>query len=270
MTTLITSLNARLLGQYGSRMLQGFEKFSRDVDLIVVFEGDKPADLPWRQGPVRILELRSEEFNRFRQFFGRLYEANGLKIVRKQQADGRVVLKPVWDYRFNLMRFAFKIFSIDLARVGLGAEEWFAWIDADVTCLKSFSSAELQPFFPDHDQVMSYLGRTHFPPERPYSECGFLGFNPNHPRLNAFLQRMKALYMTGEAFRFQEWHDSWLWDEVRREFEASGCVFKNISGAATHLEHPFVNCGLGEYFDHLKGPSRKQAGKSSEEDLANG
>ncbi len=79
---------------------------------------------------------------------------------------------------------------------------------------------------------------------------------------------MKALYLTGEAFRFQEWHDSWLWDEVRKEFEAKGFAFKNISGKAAHLEHPFINCGLGVYFDHLKGPQRKQAGKSFDQDYA--
>ena len=60
----------------------------------------------------------------------------------------------------------------------------------------------------------------------------------------------------------KEWHDSWIWDEVRKEFEVQGVHFKNISGNAVHLEHPFINCGLGEYFDHLKGPERKKIGKS--------
>ena len=42
--------------------------------------------------------------------------------------------------------------------------------------------------------------------------------------------------------------------------------FKNISGLYTNTEHPFVNCGLGEYFDHLKGDDRKKNGKSFEDD----
>ena len=46
------------------------------------------------------------------------------------------------------------------------------------------------------------------------------------------------------------------------EFEAQNVIFKNISGDASVLEHPFINCGLGKYFDHLKGPQRKQIGHS--------
>lgn len=268
MTTLITSLNEKLLDLYGRRMLQEFQKSSRDVKLIVVFEGNKPADLSWQQGLVRLVELRSEKFDRFQKFFGRLYEAHGLKIVQKRQEGGGVHLQPVWDYRFNLVRFAFKIFSIDLARKSLSEGEYFAWLDADVRCLKGFDSADLQRFFPDGNQIMSYLGRTHFPPGRPYSECGFLGFNPLHPELDSFLNRMLEVYTTGEAFRFEEWHDSWLWDEIRREFEARGHCFKNISGSAVNLEHPFVNCGLGDYFDHLKGPGRKNAGASFQSDYS--
>jgi hypothetical protein len=79
---------------------------------------------------------------------------------------------------------------------------------------------------------------------------------------------MKALYLPGEAFRFLHWHDSWLWDEVRKEYEAKGFAFKNLSGSFSHLEHPFIKCGLGVYFDHLKGPERKKAGKSSDQDYA--
>lgn len=266
MTTLITSLNIKLYEEYGQRMIEGFARLSRDVKLIVVFEGAIPAHVPRVSGPVSVVELKSEEFDRFRLFFGKLNEAHGLQLMERPQPNGELLLEPVWDYRFNLFRFAFKIFSIDIARRMMPADEMFGWLDADVACLKSFSSEDLLPFFPDQTEVMSYLGRTHFPPENPYSECGFLGFNPANGQVTNFLNRMKALYTTGEAFRFQEWHDSWLWDEVRKEFEAQGFRFKNISGAASHLEHPFINCGLGTFFDHLKGPERKQTGKSFDED----
>ena len=110
---------------------------------------------------------------------------------------------------------------------------------------------------------MSYLGRDRYP----YSECGFLGFNATHPRIADFFQRMRALYLTGEIFSLAEWHDSWLWDHVRWEFERTGIRFRNISGAASGAEHPFVNCGLGEFFDHLKGPDRKAYGRSVTEDF---
>ncbi len=175
-----------------------------------------------------------------------------------------------YSYRFDLVRFSYKIFAIEAARSELTPGEAFAWIDADVLCLKPFSAADLEPFMPGPDQIMSYLGRSRFPPNAPYSECGFLGFNPRHPLLDAFLDRMMAIYATGEAFSFQEWHDSWLWDAVRKEFQATGAAFKNISGVHEVLEHPFVNCGLGTYFDHLKGPGRKKAGRSAADDYVAG
>ena len=77
---------------------------------------------------------------------------------------------------------------------------------------------------------------------------------------------MIEIYLSGEIFSLKEWHDSWIWDHVRREFEKSNIVFKNLSGEKfEQLEHPFVNCNLGKYFDHLKGP-RKSAGYSPKED----
>ena len=113
---------------------------------------------------------------------------------------------------------------------------------------------------------MSYLGRTHFPPGRPYSECGFLGFNLKHEEFKRFINRMVEVYSSGEIFSYVEWHDSWIWDQIRQEFEEKNINFKNISGPIFEkLEHPFVNCNLGKFFDHLKG-NRKNTGSSHKED----
>ena len=50
---------------------------------------------------------------------------------------------------------------------------------------------------------------------------------------------------------------------MRYEFEEyKKTNFKNISGKGFELEHPFINCGLEEFFDHLKGPNRKKEGRS--------
>ena len=110
---------------------------------------------------------------------------------------------------------------------------------------------------------MSYLGR-----KKPwYSECGFLGFNLKHKDFKDYIKRVIDIYTTGEIFSLEQWHDSWIWDLVRNEFEENrGSVFKNISGKGYELEHPFINCGLEEFFDHLKGPSRKEEGQSPDID----
>ena len=145
----------------------------------------------------------------------------------------------------------------------LNAAQQQGLLDADIRCLKPFAAADLMTFFPDQQQIMSYLGRDAFPPENPYSECGFLGFNPRHPETRNYLNRVKAVYTTGEIFSLTQRHDCWVWDRTREEFEARANEFKNISGPAAGLDHPFINTGLGKFFDHLKGPARKAAGKSN-------
>jgi hypothetical protein len=163
---------------------------------------------------------------------------------------------------FDAVRFSFKLFAIEVGKESISKGSPFAWIDADVRCLKPFSRKDLEPFLPRAGELMSYLGRDC----APYSECGFLGFNAVHPRLADYFQRMRELYLTGEIFSLEQWHDSWLWDAVRKEFERIGTKFRNISGPAATTEHPFINCGLGEFFDHLKGPNRKERGRSLKED----
>ena len=43
----------------------------------------------------------------------------------------------------------------------------------------------------------------------------------------------------------------------------SNTRFRNLSGDFKSEEHPFVKCGLGNFFDHLKG-KRKILGVSPE------
>lgn len=264
--TLVTSLNQALFDAYGSRMMQSFETHAKGVRLVVVFEGPMKTSVPLAGASFKTIPFKSPDWERFFKFFGRLYEANGIRLREFPQPNGGVLLRPEVSFRYDLVRFSFKIFAIEIARAILTESDAFAWIDADVICLKDFTEEDLEPFFPHGSEIMSYLGRSKFPPDRPYSECGFLAFNPKSGQTGKFLDRMKSMYVTGEAFSKDEWHDSFLWDEVRREFETTGHIFKNISGSADVLEHPFVNCGLGKIFDHLKGPQRKKLGRSLPQD----
>lgn len=268
MLNLVTSMNAKLFHEYGHRMISSFENFAADdVYLIVVFEGKKPSELKESGRHYSIVPLASERHARFHKFFGHLYEANGLRMTRVIDAQGAPALKPAWDYKFSAIRFSFKVFALEIARRLMAKGDAFAWIDADVKCLKKFSRENLEKYLPHDDEIMSYLGRTSFPKGAPYSECGFLGFNAENKNLDLFLSRMLEIYSSGEIFSLEQWHDSWIWDVARREFEKIGHPFKNISGEACELEHPFINCGLGDYFDHLKGPARKKAGSSFASDL---
>ena len=98
--------------------------------------------------------------------------------------------------------FSYKVFAINYSLKYIGNEDFLIWTDADLRCKKDFSSDDLIQFMPEENQLMSYLGRTEFPPERPYSECGFLGFNIKHPHFKDFLGRMVEIY-TLKDFDYQ-------------------------------------------------------------------
>ena len=258
---LITSFNENLLNQYGRRMVNEFsEKSDGSVMLKVIYEGDAIPDIQLKN--VQFVGFNHSGHLDFIRKFGRLHEARGLRIEFLN--NNQVNLSR--DFRFDAVRFSFKIFALMQAIELFKPDKYFAWLDADVRCLKNFGAGDLVQFFPDDNQLMSYLGRTNFPPSGAYSECGFLGFNGTHPQLKNFLSRMANIYTDGEIFTHEQWHDSWIWDQTRLEFERARVEFKNISGAAADTDHPFINSALGIYFDHLKGPQRKQSGASFAED----
>jgi len=258
---LITSFNENLLNQYGQRMVKEFsEKSDGSVQLKVIYEGNTVPSIQLEN--VEFIGFNHPGHHQFIRKFGRLQEARGLRIEFLK--SNHVNLSH--DFRYDAIRFSFKIFALIQAIELFKPDRYFAWLDADVRCLKSFGAADLVRFFPDTNQLMSFLGRTKFPPSGAYSECGFLGFNTSHPQLANFLNRMADTYTTGEIFTHEQWHDSWIWDQTRLEFEREQVEFKNISGAAADTEHPFINSDLGIYFDHQKGPLRKQSGTSFAED----
>jgi hypothetical protein len=258
---LVTSFNVDLFHQYGERMVREFSNFSDgSVRLLVVFEGEIPriSALP----SVSFVEFNHPGHKEFLARFGHIHEARGLRI--DFHPDGKI--KMYGDYRWDAVKFSFKVFALLQSLSELRANENFAWIDADIRCLQRFGKAELEKFFPSESELMSYLGRVGYPKTGAYSECGFLGFNAQHPKTSEFLKYVGDLYVNGEIFKHREWHDSWIWDQARLHYEKAGVEFKNISGDAAYSDHPFVNTGLGKIFDHLKGPVRKEKGRSSPED----
>ena len=105
-----------------------------------------------------------------------------------------------------------------------------------------------------------------------YSECGFVGYNTKHVNNAYFVNIMQSLYDSGDLFSLKEWHDSFIYDVVRKSMEEASLI--RSTNISAHLcggvMHPFVNSVLGEYMDHLKGPKRKATGSSFKEDYIAG
>ena len=257
----ISSMNKKIYDNYGKRFLNEFANFaSPNLKLYIIFEGDFPEEILHIASNILTIKLMSKEHHRFLKFFGSLQEANGIKIKIFEE-NGEKKLNVRNDYRFNAIKFSFKPFAIYESLKYIPQDlEYLIWTDADLRCNKKFSHEDLVKFLPHHE-ILSYLGRKNM-----YSECGFLGFNLKNSNTRKYIQTVIDIYNSGEIFSLDEWHDSWIWDYVRLEFEKNGLSFLDISGDGHDTEHVYINSGLGEYFDHLKGPIRKKTGQSFSED----
>jgi len=262
----ITSMNQKIFEAYGERFLDEFEEQAgSDISLINVFEGIQPMQLNRNYLKIKTIDFDCEIHKKFVSYFGHFYQARGFTISHQiNPSTKKFDFQIGVDYKFDAVRFSFKVFAINQVMKNFKSNNYFVWTDADLRCLKKFNENDLIKFMPEQDQLMSYLGRTFRlrPTDEPYSECGFLGFNTKNEMLKKFISRMIEVYSTGEIFSMKQWHDSWIWDRIREEFENDNYLFKNISGEFENTHHPFVNTGLGEYFDHLKGPKRKVQGHS--------
>jgi hypothetical protein len=94
-----------------------------------------------------------------------------------------------------------------------------------------------------------------------------------------FLQEFQKMGDDAEngIFTLKEWHDSYVFDVVRKSLEPTGLKTHNWSQHLVDIRpnpkntlgegHPLINTDLGAYLDHLKG-DRKTSGKSYRVDLA--
>ena len=158
------------------------------------------------------------------------------------------------------VRFAYKTFSILHAAVTSSAD-YLIWVDADTfthtDVTHKFLSSLVSP-----NTYLTYLGR-----ENNYSECGFGIYNLNHPANIPFMNVWRHIYENDEVFNLEQWHDSFVFDKIRKTYEKDGIIENiNLSPWGKDYDHVFINSVLGEYMDHMKGP-RKNEGKSRKNDI---
>ena len=185
------------------------------------------------------------------------------KFVRKYKEKE----KYTDDFRFNVFRFAHKVYAIASALKNIKTK-YLIWLDADIKTYKKLSLAFLDTLI-SKNSYMSYLGRENISIKHlNYSECGFLIFNTEHPIHERFWKDMMKMYDGGELFQEKEWHDSYIFDVVRQKleiekkinnFNLSSIEFFNLKTD----DHVFISSVLGKYMDHRKG-NRKQTKWSNE------
>jgi hypothetical protein len=253
--TVITSFHEEGLKQYAQRMVNTFEQhWPSDVDLVICAENCRPQITRQNTRVYDLLDISSN----CRAFVER-HRNNPL-------AHGRAGPPDVWNpkkaFRWNAVRFAYKVFSVALCANNISTG-WMIWIDADTHTHSAVPMEWLARVCPQ-TAMISYLGRG----EKYHSECGWVAYNLDHPETRNFIADFVGMYNTDRIFDEREWHDSYIWDVVRKKYQDTN-EFYNLNPSYNDkglAGHPFINSELGLYMDHVKG-ERKLLGHSKAKEV---
>jgi len=250
MYTLVTTFNRQGMETYGQRMIDTFQQhWPADSRLLVFAENCLPRVTADNVQVFDILQ-HSPDLAAFVE-----------RHKNNAMAHGKAGPPGIYDakknFRWNAVRFSFKVFAVAAASHMIN-QGWLIWIDADTHTHSPIPSAWLPMVCPS-DSMCSYLGRG----ENYHSECGWVAYNLDHPRCRDFIQDFVDMYRHDLIFNEREWHDSYIWDVVRRRYKDT-CSFFNLNPEPDTkglAKHPFINSELGRYMDHVKG-KRKDQGHS--------
>ena len=257
--TVVTTFHPAGLAQYGQTMIDSFDRYwPASVPLVVYAEHCEPR-VP--SGRVTTMDLMTAcpDLVWFKKTHANNPVAHG-QIARDTSVPFRDN-----QFKWDAVRFSHKVFTVIHACASLDTD-WVIWLDADTKTFAPVPDDFLDQVC-DPGAMACYLGRR----EKYHSECGWVAYNRRHPDLRAFMDRWRDLYRTGDLFNLREYHDSFVFDVLRRDFQAlRNTRFHNLSPELPGKGpgHPFIASRLGEYMDHMKGSKRKALGHSLPDDHA--
>lgn len=254
---IVTTFNKQGYDLYGKTMLASFIKhWPKDQNILVYTEGVTLDPELAGNSRIMVRDLNTvSDLALFKKRHENNPKANGF------WPEGNAVK----EFQFDAVRFSHKVFALYDCWTNPPFDfKSMVWLDADTITFRDVPDNLLETVAPKtyvtsigarEKLGICYLGRL-----KQHSECGFVSYSRMHPLMNMFWETFINLYKTDSLFQLREWHDSFLFDHVRVMFEGRG--MKNLNLTPKFLTgHPFINCVLGEYMDHMKG-ARKKAGRS--------
>lgn len=253
--SVVTTFNQSGYDVYGRRMIESFLKnWPESVTLCVYPEQcrlDISSDRIWTRDLDSVTALVD-----FKSRWKDVPKANGdvsqdpVRSLRKDSGKG---------FKWDAVRFAHKVYAIfDCARSF--DTDVLIWMDADTVCHSAITEQDLDRMIPP-GRDLCFLGR-----KGKFSECGLYAMDLTSPSTRHFLAEFQRAYDQAEQgiFTMAEWHDSFVFDQVRRTCELKEHDWSShlIAGEG----HPLINSDWGAWLDHLKG-QRKHQGRSPDKDL---
>lgn len=238
----VTSFSPQGYEQYGKQFLQDFvANFPQGQQIAVFYEGE--ANRPDIQDS-RIWYFDLLKDQQLVSFLAR-HKDNPIAQGVIETPAGRQI-----NYRYQATKFVNKIAA--LTSGVLPSSTWRIWIDADITVDKQVPDDFFN--FLDPQYLAFYLGREGRGWD--HSECGFVAYNTATPQGKTFLTDFRDMYMSDKIFLERETHDSWIFDVLRKRYEATGSQFFDLA-AGSRKFHPWPHTILGQYMTHKKGPKAK-------------
>lgn len=249
----VTTCNLAGYQTYGRRMIRSLEAhWPREVPIYAYnegFEGEIISD--------RIIHRDL------------LTTSQGLAAFKARHADNPAAhgkdAPPTWRFDFNLktlkfrirrkppqqflrdaVRFSHKSFAIFEAARNC-QHDLLIWLDADTCTFADISMETLQALVPENC-LAGYLWRPR------HSECGLVAYNLRHPAIKDFLKDFERMYTEDTLFDEKQWHDSYLFDLIRKKYQRGGCQMHDIGGGVGRTGGDvFAKSWLSQYIVHAKG-----------------
>ncbi len=259
--TVVTTFHKPGLDLYAQNFLNSFHRYvDKRVKMIAYAEDCDP--IVYDNSQIKIFDhhARLPKLVKFKDTWKNIPKANGdvtddpIRSRRKDSGKG---------FKWHAIRFANKVYAVlDAARTC--NSDILIWMDADSIVHTKMPLEFYEDFIPD-DVFLSYAGR-----KGKYTECGWYSMNLRHPYADEFFNEFERMYNDAEngIFQLDEWHDSFVFDVVRKWHEKKFSVnnFNYSRGLINGEGHPIINSRLGGYIDHMKG-NRKETGRSMQSDL---
>jgi hypothetical protein len=257
--SVVTSCSLKGWDEYGASFVSSFaEHWPANVRLYVVSEDLNAGKMSVPVSPrLEFIDLweRSAEAAAFAYRHENNARARGKELIPTFQSERHVrrIREKGYDFRFDAYKFAKKVFAIEIVANLVGSGRLF-WVDADVVTFAPVKIEMLERLLPA-GVALSCLDRDNY-----HSECGFVGYNLDHPAARNFVRDFSWLYSRDEVFELVEWHDSFVFDWLRQMTKVPTHKIPHLS-----RKHPFVNSELGRVMDHFKG-ARKDAGRTPKQE----
>mgnify|MGYP003635281965 CR=1 FL=1 len=237
---IVTSLNKELLNEYAHNFLETYLRYNIPADLYVYVEDDVSNYSEYSNSSIKFINLFEQDAE---------CEAFVKRHAKKQAVN----------YKVDAVRFCYKVFAQYLGAKNSGRRMY--WIDADCVFVKPIPEKWFEEVL--NNSMVAFFDRPNF-----YSECGFIGYDTQHPECYNFLNEFRRLYVSDDIFNFKEYHDSYIFDRVRDW--ASVSLWNSAYSTSTNYSETKLGNPEGDlhimardpqvspYIDHKKGPRKSQ------------